>query len=119
MKISAMLLALSLSLSGCIYSWDHTHEYSKQAFDREVANKIVSGSTTRDWVVSHLGRPDSVSQGEEHSVLWLYENRGNRDVSLLLFPLVDVNLRTDQKETLFVELQDDLVKRYWIINDEN
>ena len=116
---SVFLLAITLSLSSCIMSWDHDHQYTRTAFHRADAEQVEVGVTTRDWVHTTLGDPDSQLVREEGGELWKYENRGNRDVRFLLFPLIDVDLETDQRETLFIELDNDVVSDYWIINDEN
>lgn len=118
MTIRILIFMLVLPLPGCIVSWDHDHAYSRKAFDRDDADQIVRGFTTRDWVVETFGEPDSRADQQDGGELWRYNNRGNRDVRLLLFPLLDVDLETDQRETLSIRIEDEVVTDYWIINDE-
>ncbi len=118
MMRSIFLLALIFLLSGCIMSWDHDHQYTRAAFDRNDAQRVEVGVTTRDCVQTTFGDPDTRLVHEEGGELWTYENWGSRDVRFLLFPIIDVDLETDQRETLFIELSNDVVADYWIINDE-
>jgi len=118
MIFRALLLINVLSSTSCIMSWDHEHEYTHTAFDRDDADKIVIGSTSSEWIVDTFGEPDSRLTRDDGGELWKYENRGNRDVRFFMFPIIDVDVKTDQRETLSISIQDEVVIDYWIINDE-
>ncbi len=119
MSIRSLLLITMLTLPGCVMSWDHEHEYTRKAFDRNDVARMVIGSTTREWVSDTFGTPDSQLVHSEGGELWKYRNRGNRDVRFLMFPVIDVDVQTDQIETLSVRIENEVVTDYWIINDES
>lgn len=105
---------LALLFTGCTYTWDHSHQYTYQAFDRELAQEIEIGATTPEWTLAKFGEPSNkIDQIESGVELWLYDNFGNRDVSFLF-----IGLETDQRETLFIEFKNGIAIDFWIINDE-
>lgn len=116
MQSSRLIYAalLALLLSGCISVDRNTRSRSiNNVGGDEIFRDIVPGQTTRVWLLEHLGRPDAVwLDAKEHEVL-RYDNVREHRTAVRVFPLIDVDVGSEDVERYFFELEDSKLVRYW------
>ncbi len=110
----AALCAMTL-LAGCVVSVDSDTHYRRGALAKSDAlDAIAVGHTTRDWVVDHLGQPNSVYTNDDGNEVLRYLSRRESDVEVHLFFLFSIDASEEETHTLHIEIEDAVVKGYWI-----
>ena len=105
---------LAMLLSSCISVDRNTRSRSiSNVGGDEIFREIVPGQTTRTWLIEHLGKPDAVwIDAKEHEVL-RYDNVREHRTEVSVFPLIDVDVSSEDVERYFFELADSKLVRYW------
>ena len=108
------LLLLSLVLGGCISVDRNTRSRSlNNVGGDEIFRDMVPAQTTRAWLIEHLGKPDAVwLDAHEHEVL-RYDNTREHRTQVSIFPLLDIDIGSEDVERYFFELSDNKLLRYW------
>ena len=112
---AALLPALlALLLNGCISVDRNTRSRSlNNVGGDEIFRDIVPGQTTRVWLIEHIGKPDAVwLDAKEHEIL-RYDNVREHRTEVSVFPLIDVDVSSEDVERYFFELADSKLVRYW------
>jgi len=110
----ALLMAVSATfLAGCLAS-GKSMEFSEGRYigDQTIA-KIVPGETSKEWVLAVLDEPTSrhaLSSGVE---LWKWEYRKVETSRGSVLLIVRGKSREETIRSVYVEFQDDIVKRVW------
>lgn len=82
---------------------------------REVALDV----TRRETVLASLGTPHAVMQGDNGSELLRWDWPTTRRTRIRAFPLLDLDLSNAQFESLYVEISDGRVRRYWVSDEDH
>ncbi len=116
-----ILIVLSiLPLAGCVvYSGDVKYgEKGKAPTDRTL-DRIEPGATTRDWVVATLGDPSRQSTTKDGTELLEYQYSCKKDNSFVFCPFVFINDEGEDKQTLYFEIENGVVKNFWKETSKN
>lgn len=108
-------LVTCLFQSGCVRSTTRFSE-TGTIVDLKTCKQIVPGETPKAWVIGMFGRPTGTYRDDDGREVLRYEGvrtKNSRfDVELLLH-LVDADEDTRTRQTVFFEITDGIVQRYW------
>ncbi len=112
--IGLVLLASLLPLAGClIYSDDTRYGEKGKAPTEHTLDQIQTGTTTRDWVLATLGDPSRQSTTEEGTELLEYQYSRKKDNQFIFCPFVFINDEGEEKQTLYFEVANGVVTKFW------
>ena len=112
--IGVLLLASILPLAGCIvYSGDTRYGDKGKAPTDRTLDQIQTGTTTRDWVLATLGEPSRQSTTKEGVEVLEYEYSRKKDNSFVFCPFVFINDEGEEKQTLYFEVANGVVTKFW------
>ncbi len=112
--IGVLLLAGILPLAGCIvYSNDSRYGDKGKAPTERTLDQIQTGTTTRDWVLATLGEPSRQSKSEGGTEVLEYQYSRKKDNQFVFFPFVFIDDEGEEKQTLYFELEDGVVTKFW------
>ncbi len=111
-----MIISLSiaiLGLSGCAVISNHSHsKIEGNPVGDETIARIQIGDTTKSWLISALGAPDSATGIENGELLKYSSRRITKRHGHLLF-VIDSSSERIEKETYFFEFREGVLHRYW------
>lgn len=108
-------LALLLSLaSACtvIHTSSNTHQ-SGVNISNETLAQLEVGKTTKSWVVATLGPPSSLTTVDDKTEILKYTSTRTRKTNHGFLLVIDTKSESEEKETVFLEFQTGVLKRYW------
>ncbi len=110
-----ILIVLSiLPLAGCVvYSGDVKYGEKGKAPTARTLDRIEPGTTTKDWVLATLGDPSRQSTTKDGTELLEYQYSRKKDNSFVFCPFVFINDEGEDKQTLYFEIENGVVKNYW------
>jgi len=109
----AGILAL-LPLTGClIYHSGVSYSGKGAPIADGTLDQVNCGTTTKDWVVATLGEPSRQSTTAQGSEILEYSYGKKRDNEFVLIPFVFINGGKENKQTIFFEISDGVVKNFW------
>ncbi len=111
---SVVLLVVALvGLTGCSVMSNHSHSRTEGTkVSSETISRIQIGETTKSWLISALGVPDSSNGIEDGELLKYTSSRITKRHGHLLF-IIDSSSERIEKETFFFEFRDGVLSRYW------
>jgi outer membrane protein assembly factor BamE (lipoprotein component of BamABCDE complex) len=111
------LISLALVLAvgpGCtVISSNTSTSQSGPLVSEETIAQLEVGKTTKEWVVATLGTPSSSSSVSEKNEILKYTSTRTKKTHSGLLVVLDAKNETQTKETLYLEFQDGVLKRYW------
>jgi len=113
---AALLAACALSLNGCLFmAGSNTSYEGKGKFvGSEVTSQIEPGKTTRDWVVTTLGKPSKQVKVDDETDILEYEYvTVKQDSATVLFIFAAGN-STRERKVLHVQIKNDMVEKHWV-----
>ncbi len=110
-----ILIVLSiLPLAGCVvYSGDVKYGEKGKAPTARTLDRVEPGTTTKDWVVATLGDPSRQSTTKDGTELLEYQYSRRKDNSFVFCPFVFINDEGEDKQTLYFEIENGVVKNFW------
>ena len=112
--IGVLLMASILPLSGClVYSNDSHYGDKGKPPTAHTLNQIESGTTTKDWVLATLGEPSRESTTKDGIELLEYQYSRKKDNQFILCPFVFINDDGEDKQTLYFEVENGVVTKFW------
>ncbi len=110
-----ILIVLSiLPLAGCVvYSGDVRYGEKGKAPTTRTLDRIEPGTTTKDWVLATLGDPSRQSTTKDGTELLEYQYSRKKDNSFVFCPFVFINDEGEDKQTLYFEIENGVVKNFW------
>ena len=115
-RVVVSALFASVVFLGCAIVSHHSHTTSgsgRHAPGESTLEQISPGETTKEWILHTLGRPTTEKKlGEGAEVLRYEYTETVRSEFGLLF-VIDIDSSTEERENLYIELQDGVVERYW------
>lgn len=114
MLIKGFVVIGMLMMTGCLFTVDSdSHSQSARWSDQEVS-RIVRGQTNASWVRNTFGEPSRSTEFEDGSSLWRYSNRSKVETEVGLFLLFHIDVEKDVEQQLSIEIENGLVRDYWI-----
>ncbi len=108
------LAILLVASPGCtVISSNSTTTQSGTKVSDETLVQLELGKTTKDWLIATLGAPTSATQVDEHTEILKYTSSRTTKQSGGLIVVLHANSETKEKETVYFEIHDGVLKRYW------
>ena len=111
------LISLALLLAvgpGCtVISSNSTTSHSGTKVADETIAQLEVGKTTKEWVIATLGAPTSSSSVNDKTEILRYTATRTKKTHSGLLLVLNTDDETETKETLYLEFQDGVLKRYW------
>ena len=93
-----LLLELSLAISGCVLSRGRVGN----PINETSIQNIEKGSSKKDFVVTILGAPDRIIEGNDREIFhYYYYDAKSPGLILLLFNLLSLNVKSDNLYVFF------------------
>ena len=103
-----------LPLAGCmIYNSDVSYGDKGKPLSDSTLDQIECGKTTKDWIVATLGEPSEQSTTKDGVEVLEYRYSRKKDNNFVLLPFVIINDEGENKQTVYFEIRDGVVKNYW------
>lgn len=109
-----LAVACLLGLSGCILTVESDSHFKHGQEAIESLAAIRAGVTTREWVVEHLGVPNSSHVNADGNEVLSYVSLREQETEVSLLLLFSFDVSEQELHTLHIEIEDDCVKSYWI-----
>jgi hypothetical protein len=111
-----IVLALCLTMTGCLFTVDSKQRSGQTQWHSSDVERMQIGQTDADWVTRAFGTPRRQSTHADGTQVWRYENINRSESRVGLFLLFNVETEKEHRETLAVELKNGIVSDYWIEN---
>ena len=109
----ALVLGI-LPLAGCVvYHSGVSYSGKGEPLADSTLEQIECGKTTKDWVVATLGEPSRQNTTANGTEILEYQYGKKRDDRFMVCPFVFINGKKENKQTVFFEISDGVVKNYW------
>jgi hypothetical protein len=113
-SIGVLILVGILPLTGClVYSSDVSYGDKGKPLSDHTLHQIECGQTTRDWVIATFGEPSQQRTTKDGLEVLEYRYSRKKDNNFVLLPFVIINDEGEDKQTVFIEISDGVVKNYW------
>ena len=112
--IGLLLLTSIPLLGGCVvYSNDVKYGDKGRAPTTHTLHQIHSGTTTKDWVLATLGEPSRQSTAQSGMEVLEYQYSRTKDNKFVFCPFVFINDEGEEKQTLYFEIENGVVTKFW------
>lgn len=112
--ICATAVFALMPLSGClIYHSGVSYSGKGEPLADSTLDQVNCGTTTKDWVVATLGEPSRQSTTANGTEILEYSYGKKRDNEFVFIPFVFINGGKENKQTVFFEISDGVVKNFW------
>jgi hypothetical protein len=112
--ILAIVIASSLLLAGCFIHDSKVSYTDKGApVSDHTLRQIKCGETTKDWVVATLGAPSEQTATDNGVEILKYRYGKKQDSDTVILPFVIIDDQKQIEQTVYVEVKDNIVRRYW------
>jgi outer membrane protein assembly factor BamE (lipoprotein component of BamABCDE complex) len=107
------VIAGLLPLAGCLV-WNSDVSYGEKGapLSGETLDQIQSGETTKDWVIVTLGEPSEQSTLPSGAEILKYRYSRSQENNVVL-PFFIINDEKKNEQTVYFEISDGVVQRYW------
>ncbi|MCE2424072.1 MAG: hypothetical protein J4F45_03060 [Pseudomonadales bacterium] len=114
-QLTVAVLAATLGLGGCVFVVDSDSHYRHGKLRGSTSlDAIKPGTTSREWILEKLGQPHSSYVNEAGNEVLRYLSVYEHDTEVAFFLLFDIDVSKEEINTLHVELEEDLVRSFWI-----
>ena len=112
--ILAIVIASALLLAGC-FIHDSKVSYSDKGapVSDHTLRQIKCGETTKDWVVATLGAPSEQTTTDNGIEILKYRYGKKQDSDTVILPFVIIDDQKQIEQTVYLEVKDNVVRRYW------
>ena len=113
--LTGAALASVVGLGGCMVVVESDTHYRHGSLRGAASvDAIQPGTTTREWVVANLGQPNSAYVNETGNEVLRYLSVREQQTEVALFLLFHIEVSEEEVKTLFIEIEEDWVKSFWI-----
>jgi hypothetical protein len=112
--VLAIVIASVPLLGGC-FIHDSKVSYTDKGApvsDRTL-EQIKCGETTKDWIVATLGAPSEQTTADNGVEILKYRYGKKQDSDTVVLPFIIVDDQKQIEQTVYVEVKDNIVRRYW------
>ena len=110
----SIAVVLTAALGGCVFAVQSDTHWTHGRQAMEALATVQSGVTSRAWIIHNLGRPDSAYANEAGNEVLRYIARHEEEVEISLLFLFSIDASDDEVYTVHVEIENGIVKGYWI-----
>ncbi len=105
-----------LPVAGC-FIWNSDVSYGEKGapLSGSTLKQVECGKTTRDWLMVTLGEPSEQSTTDAGIELLKYKYSKTQESNVVM-PFVIVNDEKKNEQTVYFEVKDGIVQKYWIEN---
>ena len=100
--------------SGCLLSIESDSRWGHGGVTMASLDTVHSGVTTRQWIIEHLGNPDSSTVNADGNEVLRYVARRKTDADVTLFLLFSIDVSDEEIYTVHIEIEDDVVRARWV-----
>jgi len=112
--ILALLIVGMLPLAGCfIYSNDVSYGEKGAPVSDRTLEQIECGKTTKNWVVATLGEPSQEETTKDGVEVLKYRYSKTEESNTVFLPFLIVDDEKRHERTIYFEVKDGVVQRYW------
>ena len=108
------IIVTGIVTAGCLLTVQSDSRWRHGAAAMDSADRIQSGTTTRDWILDHLGNPDSSYVNARGNEVMRYISRRETDAEVHLFLLFSIDVSDEEVHTIHVEIEDEIVRGWWV-----
>ncbi len=103
-----------LPAAGC-FIWNSDVSYGEKGapLSGSTLDQVECGKTTRDWVVVTLGEPSEQATTDAGVELLKYKYRRTQENNLVM-PFVIANDEKRLEQTVYFQVKDGVVQKYWV-----
>ena len=103
-----------LSVAGC-FIWNSDVRYGDKGapLSGTTLKQIECGKTTRDWLMVTLGKPSEQSTTDAGVELLKYKYSKTQESNVVM-PFVIVNDEKKNEQTVYFQVKDGVVQKYWV-----
>jgi hypothetical protein len=114
--LAIVVVGTLLPAAGC-FIWNSEVDYGDKGapLSGSTLKKVECGKTTKAWVLATLGKPSQESTTEGGVELLTYKYSKSQDSNVVM-PFLIVNDEKKQEQTVFFEVKDGVVQKYWVEN---
>jgi hypothetical protein len=111
---NALLLALAVTMTGCLVTVDSDSRPLQTAWNEGDVSRLQVGQSDEQWVKNSFGDPVTKLNYADGTEIWKYRNRSERDTEVGVFLIFSVDVEEERVETLSIEFAGGIVSNYWI-----
>lgn len=119
MLIRSFMVIGMLMMTGCLFTVDSDSHSQSTRWSNQEVSRIVRGQTSANWVRSSFGEPTRTTEFEDGSSLWRYSNRSKVETEVGLFLLFHIDVEKEVEQQLSLEIENGVVRDYWIDESSN
>lgn len=114
LRSALAIIVAGLVTAGCLLTVQSDSRWRHGSAAMDSADRIQSGTTTRDWILDHLGNPDSSYVNARGNEVIRYISRRETDAEVRLFLLFSIDVSDEEVHTIHVEIEDEIVRGWWV-----
>ena len=114
LRTALIVIVAGFVATGCLLTVQSDSRWRHGSAAMDSADRIQSGTTTRDWVLDHLGNPASSYVNSRGNEVMRYVSRRETDAEVHLFLLFSIDVSDEEVHTIHVEIEDEIVKGWWV-----
>ena len=114
LRAALLVIVAGVVATGCLLTVQSDSRWRHGSAAMDSTDRIQSGTTTRDWILDHLGNPDSSYVNARGSEVMRYVSRRETDAEVHLFLLFSIDVSDEEIHTVHVEIEDEIVKGWWV-----
>jgi len=114
-KLILMIVIASALVPGGCFIHDSKVSYSDKGapVSDHTLKQIKCGETTKDWVVATLGTPSEQTTTDNGIEILKYRYGKKQDSDTVVLPFLIIDDQKQIEQTVYVEVKDNIVRRYW------
>ena len=113
-RSALVIIVTGVVMAGCLLTVQSDSRWRHGSAAMDSADRIQSGTTTRDWILDHLGNPDSSYVNARGNEVMRYVSRRETDAEVHLFLLFSIDVSDEEVYTIHVEFEGEIVKGWWV-----
>ncbi|MBN1505739.1 MAG: hypothetical protein JW955_02775 [Sedimentisphaerales bacterium] len=112
--LSLIVIGSLLPVAGC-FIWNSDVSYGEKGAPLSTGTfkQIRCGETTRDWLIVTLGQPSEQSTTDAGGELLKYKYSKTEETNVVM-PFVIVNDEKKRVQTVYFEIKEGVVQKYWV-----
>ena len=114
LRTGLAVIAAGIVATGCLVSVQSDSRWQHGAAAMASMDNVQSGVTSRQWIFTHLGNPDSSYVNPKGNEVLRYVSRRETEADIHLFLLLSIDVSEEEVYTVHIEIEDDLVNGWWI-----
>ena len=114
LRTALIVIVAGVVATGCLLTVQSDSRWRHGSAAMDSVDRIQSGATSRDWILDHLGNPDSSYVNSRGNEVMRYVSRRETDAEVHLFLLFSIDVSDEEVHTIHVEIEDEIVKGWWV-----